>query len=247
MAVLWAINHLRCYVVSRRSNLLADCSSLAWLFRSRNLDMKLHRLALSLQEYDINLRLRAGSAKLVPYCRSRLPHPAQQQCFVDDPFKDDTSLVAPRTFSQHSGMILDGIVLKAFTLFDEPTAKPQQPLEATAVEVTTAIACVLWELPFATCASLGDKQTPVRLSGRLRPPSVRLRDLDYPNTHSKKPWRGEADNLPRRRTPFPVGASQYEPQQNQLTSTSVTILPWENDMDSSAARPMSALPQPRLE
>ena len=123
MAVLWAINHLRYYVVSRRFNLLADCSSLAWLFRSRNLDLKLHRLALSLQEYDINLRLRAGSANLVPYCRSRLPHPAQQQCFVDDLFKDDTSLVAPRIFSQHnSGMILDGIVLKTFTLFDEPTA-----------------------------------------------------------------------------------------------------------------------------
>ena len=78
LAVLWTIKHFRQYVASRCLTLVTDYSALTWLFRSRNLDPKLHRWALSLQEYDIDLRWRAGSVNHVPDCLSRLSHPAQQ-------------------------------------------------------------------------------------------------------------------------------------------------------------------------
>ena len=84
-------------VAGRRFALVADCSALTWLFRSRNLDPELHRWARSLQEYDIDLRWRAGSVNLVqeydidlrwragsvnlvPDCLSRLPHQTQTNC-----------------------------------------------------------------------------------------------------------------------------------------------------------------------
>ena len=80
IAVLWTIKHFRPNVAGRRFALVTDCSALTGLFRSRNLNPKLHRWALSLQEYDIDLRWRAGSVNLVPDCLSRLPHQTQTNC-----------------------------------------------------------------------------------------------------------------------------------------------------------------------
>ena len=91
--------------------------------------------------------------------------------------------MAPKTSSQQSGPVLDVVTLQELNLFDEPTVKPKESLEAAAAEETTAIACALRELPFATCASLDDEQMPVSRFGRKRQPSVHLRDLDCPNIH----------------------------------------------------------------
>ena len=119
--------------------------------------------------------------------------------------------MASKTSRQQSDPVLDGVTLQELNLLDEPTAKPKEPLEATAAEETTAIARALRELPFSMFASLDDEQSPVRRSGRKRQPSVRLRDSDYPNMHRIKPWREEADNMPRRRTPVPVNALPCDP------------------------------------
>ena len=184
---------------------MTDCSALTWLFRSHNLDSKLHRWTLSLQEYDIDLRWRVGSANLVPDCLSRLPHQTQQASHIDVSFRDDTSVANPNTPSQKSGPTLDGVALQELDPFDEPAAKTEQPKEAKTAEATAATACALRELPFTTCASLEDEQTAVRRSGRIRQPSVRLRDPDDPQTHRKRPEQGDEDNRPRRQTPMPIG------------------------------------------
>ena len=112
MAVLWAFKHFIQYVEGRRFTLVTNCSALTWLFRSRNLEPKPHRWALSLQEYDIDLRWRAGSANLVPDCLSRLSHKTQTDSHIDDPFRDDTSVANPNTPSQQSGPTLDGVALQ---------------------------------------------------------------------------------------------------------------------------------------
>ena len=168
-----------------------------WLFRSRNLDPKLHRWALSLQECDIDLWWRTGSTNMVYDCLSRLPHPAQQQFHIDDSFRDDTSTVTSNTPSQQSDPVLDGVALQEVNPFNDPAAKTKQPAKATAAENTTAIASALRELPFATCASLDDEQTLVRRSSRIRQLSVHLRDPDDPNAHRRRPGRGKTNIIPR--------------------------------------------------
>ena len=140
MAVLWPIKHFRQNVAGRRFALVTGCSALTWLFRSRNLDPKLHRWALSLREYDIDLRWRAGSVNLVPDCFSRLPHRTQTDSHIDDSFRDDTWVANPHTPSQQSGPTLDGAALKELYPFDEPAAKAKQPIEATTAEASAATA-----------------------------------------------------------------------------------------------------------
>ena len=210
------------------------------MFRSRNLDSKLRGWALSLQEYDIDLRRLADSANLVPDCLSRLPHPAQKQSHIDDSFRDDTLTMTPSSPSQQSDPALDVVALQELNMFDEPAAKLKQPAEATAAENTTAIASALRELSFATCASLDNEQRPVRRSSRIREPSVRLRDPDDPTAHRRRPGRGKADIIPRRWTPVPVDVPQHEPQPNQIVSTSITVFPKENDTDPSSNKHTTA-------
>ena len=181
MAVLWAIKHFRQYMAGRRFTLVTDCSALTWLFHSRNLDPKLHnRWALSLQAYDIDLRWQAGSANLVPDCLLRVPHETQTYSHIDDSFRYDKSVANPSTPSQQSDPTLDGVALQELDPFDEPAAKTRQPIEATTAEATTATACALRKLLFTTCASLEDEQTAVHRSGRIRQPSVRLRNQEGP-------------------------------------------------------------------
>ena len=140
------------------------------------------------------------------------------------------------TPSQQSGPALDGVALQELDPFDEPAEKTKQPAEATGAEDTTAIASVLRKLPFATCASLDDEQTPARRSSRIRQPSVRLRGPDDPKTHRRRPGRGKADNMPRRRTPVPVDIPTHEPQPNQIASTPVIVLPKANFKDPSTSK-----------
>ena len=145
----------------------------------------------------------------------------------------------PDTRSQQSGPALDGVALQELDPFDEPVSNTKQLAEATATEDTTAIVSALRELPFATCASLDDEQTPVRRSSRLQP-SVHLRNPDDPYTHRRIPGRGKADNIPRRRTPVPIDIPPHKPQPNQIASTPVTVLPKENDTDPSTNKPTTA-------
>ena len=146
--------------------------------------------------------------------------------------------MTPNTPSQQSGPVLDGVALQELNPFDEPVAKTKQPAETTAAEDTGAIASALRELPFATCASL--EQTPVRRSSRIRQPPALLRDPDDPKVRRKRLGWGEADNIPRRRTPVPVDLPLHEPQPNQIASTPVTVLSKENDTDSRTNKSTTA-------
>ena len=147
--------------------------------------------------------------------------------------------MTPNAPIQQSDPLLDGVALQDVNPFNEPPAETKQPTEATAAEDTTTIASALRELPFATCASLDDEQTPVRRYSRIRRPSVRLRDPDDRKAHRRRPGRGKADNKPRRRTRVPVEVPPYE-LPNQIASTPVTVLPKENDTDPSTNKPITA-------
>ena len=146
----------------------------------------------------MDLRWRAGSANLVPDCLSRLPHQTQTDSHIDGSFRDDTSVANPNTPSQQSGPTLNGIALQELDPFDEPVAKTKQPIETATAEASVDTACALRKLPFAMCASLEDEQTVVRRSGRIRQPSVRLRDADVPQTYKRRPEQGDAYTRSRR-------------------------------------------------
>ena len=73
MAVLWAVEHFRYYLWGRRVTLITDCSTRTWLFKSQTLSPKLHRWALRLMEYDMDLQWKAGQNHDLPDALSRLP------------------------------------------------------------------------------------------------------------------------------------------------------------------------------
>ena len=140
--------------------------------------------------------------------------------------------MTPNTPSQHSGAALDGVTLQELDPFNEPAAKTKQPAEATAAEDTMAIANALRELPFATCASSDDEQTPIRRSSRIRQPSVRLRDPDDPKTHRRRPGRGES----RKHTQTTDAGTC----RRTAARTSITMSPKKNGTDSSTNKPTIA-------
>ena len=115
MAVLWGVQHFRPYVAGRRFTLVTDCSALTWLFRSRDLRPKLHRWALRLMEYDMDLKWREGTKHVLPDAMSRLPHQEEPGADIDDAFPDDFSLSPPSEGGQPRGPRLDGQWLSELT------------------------------------------------------------------------------------------------------------------------------------
>ncbi|CAB1107107.1 unnamed protein product [Ectocarpus sp. CCAP 1310/34] len=83
MGVLWAVEHFR-----SRFKLVTDWSALTWLFRSRELCPKLHRWALRLMEYDLELEWKAGVEHVLPDAWSRLPVANPVEVDVDGSFPD---------------------------------------------------------------------------------------------------------------------------------------------------------------
>ena len=111
MAVLWAVAHFRPYLAGRRFTLVTDCSALTWLFRSRELSPKLHRWALRLMEYDMELRWRAGTSHQLPDALSRLHTVTSETNDVDTSFPDE--VVSPYGVALGpQGPTLDGIPTK---------------------------------------------------------------------------------------------------------------------------------------
>ena len=60
-------------LVGRKFVLITDSSALLWLFKSQALSSKLHRWALRLMEYDMDLHWRPGANHQLPETLSRLP------------------------------------------------------------------------------------------------------------------------------------------------------------------------------
>ncbi|POM62689.1 Gag-pol fusion protein [Phytophthora palmivora] len=73
LAVVWSIKLFRPYLYGRQFTIITDHSALKWLMTSPNLTGKLHRWALTLQEFDFDVRYRPGSTNVVADALSRAP------------------------------------------------------------------------------------------------------------------------------------------------------------------------------
>lgn len=133
MAVLWAVDHFRPYVWGRRFTLISDCSTLTWLFKSRDLSFKLNRWALRLIEYDMDLQWRPGTRHQLPDALSRLPCTDSPGEDIDEAFPDDTS--SRQAHRGPEGPVLDGVPLKELGAdqLDEPTAESMVAVAGTAI------------------------------------------------------------------------------------------------------------------
>ena len=86
-----------------------DCSELLWLFQSRNIDPKLCRWALSLTEFDMEMKWRAGSLHELPDPLSRLLRLNSASESAGDSFlHDDCTSSNPRDCVGPRGPVLDG-------------------------------------------------------------------------------------------------------------------------------------------
>lgn len=109
MAALWAVEHHRTYLWGRKIALITDCSSLTWLFKKQTLSSKLHRWALRLMEYDMELRWRPGANHQLPDAVSRLPIGDTQAGDAGDSFPHDS--FTRNTYRGLRGPALDAVLL----------------------------------------------------------------------------------------------------------------------------------------
>ena len=109
--VLWAVDHFQSNLAGRKFKVVTNCSTITWLFRSRELCSKLHRWALRLMGDDMVLEWRAGVQHVLPESLSRLPHVQNPQADVDDSFPDDFTSGAPSEFVGPRGPSLDVVRL----------------------------------------------------------------------------------------------------------------------------------------
>jgi hypothetical protein len=73
LAVVWAIKLFRPYLYGRSFTIITDHAALKWLMTSPDLAGRLHRWALTLQEYDFDVQYRPGSTNVVADSLSRAP------------------------------------------------------------------------------------------------------------------------------------------------------------------------------
>lgn len=177
MGVLWGVDHFKPYLSGRSFKLITDCSALTWLFRSRELCPKLHRWALRLSEYDMELEWKEGAQHVLPDALSRLPHSPHPQADVDESFPDDFTSSAASAFVGPRGPVLNGVRLADLETLpvevDGIAGAPTVPTPGSAPLV--ADLCALQALPFATCASLDEPVQPLRRGGRRRTPTFKNR------------------------------------------------------------------------
>lgn len=106
LGVLHALDHFQTYLQHRRFTLVTDCAALLWLFTSQNLSPKMHRWAMRMMQYDMDLRWRKGTDHVAPDALSRLQRKGPPGPDIDTSFPDD-----PTTAEDGKGPIgpvLDG-------------------------------------------------------------------------------------------------------------------------------------------
>jgi hypothetical protein len=73
LAVVWALKAFRPYVYGRRVQVITDHNALVWLMSKRGPAPRLHRWALQLADYDMDLVYRPGHENVVADALSRMP------------------------------------------------------------------------------------------------------------------------------------------------------------------------------
>lgn len=73
LAVIWSIKLFRPYLYGRTFTIVTDHAALKWLMTSTQLTGRLHRWALTLQEYEFTIEYRPGSTNVVADALSRAP------------------------------------------------------------------------------------------------------------------------------------------------------------------------------
>ena len=123
IAVLWAVDHFRPYVWGRRLTLITDCSALTTLFKRHGLSTKVHKWALRLIEYDMDLQRRTSTRHQLLDILSRLPCSESPGEETNEAVPHDTS--TRQTYRASEGPVLNGVPLTEFGAdhVDEPTAQ----------------------------------------------------------------------------------------------------------------------------
>lgn len=78
LAVVWAVQHFRCYLWGKKFTIITDHQPLLWLMTNESLRGKLARWALILQEFDFEIKHRSGITNLDADGLSRNPLATQE-------------------------------------------------------------------------------------------------------------------------------------------------------------------------
>lgn len=83
LAVLWAVEKLRCYLELSKFYVITDCHSLLWLENLKDPTGRLGRWALRLQQFDYEVIHRRGKEHIVPDTLSRAIQGETELNFID--------------------------------------------------------------------------------------------------------------------------------------------------------------------
>ena len=89
LAAVWAVKHFRCYLwgVQEPFSLITDHIALQWLYKNKDLNGRLTRWSLKLQEYNFSIKYRKGTAHSNVDALSRIP--AYNDTTVDSEIEAD--------------------------------------------------------------------------------------------------------------------------------------------------------------
>lgn len=113
LAILYVHDQFRMYLLHRKFTLITDCAALTWLFTSQHLSPKMHRWALRMMQFDMELKWRKGAEDTVPDALSRLWRKGPRDTPINTSFLDDST--SPTDDQGPSGPVSDGTRLQDLT------------------------------------------------------------------------------------------------------------------------------------